>query len=78
MQYDGMCLNPCSGPSPLVSQGASRIRCSCLSSEALQQVLPRMIMATILFRHEHQTLGFTQPLTEMSTGNIKKNSVSGE
>jgi hypothetical protein len=26
----------------------------------------------------HQVLGCTQPLTEMSTGNIKKNNLSGE
>jgi hypothetical protein len=30
------------------------------------------------FFRPHWALGFTQPLTEMSTGNINKNSVSGE
>jgi hypothetical protein len=28
--------------------------------------------------YTYKALGFTQPPTEMSTGNIKKNNVSGE
>jgi hypothetical protein len=33
---------------------------------------------TIYEGYTHYALGFTLPLTEMSTGNIKNNNVSGE